>query len=151
MKVRDVMNSEVTSCQQDDSLQQAAHAMWERDIGCLPVVNPDYQPVGMITDRDICMAAFTQGNVLASMPVADTMSRDLVTCSADDTIEQVGRQLSDRQLHRLPVVKHPTGKLVGIISLNDIARAGARKRGNGVSLEEVGRTLAAICTPRTAP
>ena len=61
MKAEELMTPNVQKCSKDASLEQAARLMWESDVGCLVVTNAEDRPVGMITDRDIAMAAYTQG------------------------------------------------------------------------------------------
>jgi CBS domain-containing protein len=63
-QVQQVMTMSVYSCHVNDHLGTAAKLMWEHDCGVVPVVNDDGRAIGMLTDRDICMAAFTQGRVL---------------------------------------------------------------------------------------
>ena len=64
MKVGDLMTKDVKACSQHDSLNRAAQLMWENDCGSVPVVDSDSKVVGMLTDRDICMAAYTKGIAL---------------------------------------------------------------------------------------
>jgi len=64
MNASDVMTKTVRSCSAGDSLQRAAQLMWEGDCGSVPVVDSDNRVVGILTDRDIAMAAYTQGRPL---------------------------------------------------------------------------------------
>lgn len=64
MKVQDIMTADVETCRLDDTLDRPAAIMWERDCGVVPVVDDESRIVGMLTDRDICMAAYTQGRPL---------------------------------------------------------------------------------------
>ncbi|MGA8566253.1 MAG: CBS domain-containing protein, partial [Candidatus Binataceae bacterium] len=75
MKVKDIMTTNVRKCFTSDSLATAAQLMWEHDCGCVPVLNEDARVVGMIADRDICMAAFFQGTPLSGIKVSTVMSR----------------------------------------------------------------------------
>jgi len=118
--------------------------MWDHDIGGLPVVD-EARVVGMITDRDICIAAHTHGVPLAEIAVADAMSRTLWSCFPDDDVGSLARRMAMHQLHRMPVID-PLGRLVGIITINDLARA-ARKAGS-IAPAQVSYTLAAIACPR---
>jgi CBS domain-containing protein len=119
-RVRDVMTRSVVSCRESDSLNRAAQAMWEADCGALPVVNEHDKLVGMITDRDICMAAYTRGKPLAELAVSGAMSTHLATCRPTDTLPAVMERMAQRQIRRVPVVEED-GKLVGIVSLADLA------------------------------
>ena len=79
MNVGELMSRDVRTCATSDSLNDAARIMWEADCGCAPVVEADGTVVGMITDRDICMAAYTQGRRLMQMTVESTASKNVVT------------------------------------------------------------------------
>jgi CBS domain-containing protein len=151
MKVEQLMSRTVRTCRRDETLNRAAQLMWETDCGCVPVVDEDGRPVGMITDRDVCMAAYTQGRPLDALPVASAMARDLRSCHATDTIVEAESIMRTAQVRRLPVVD-AGGRLIGLLSLNDIVREGARVRGTrqkaAVVSDEIASTLAAICKPR---
>jgi CBS domain-containing protein len=151
MKVEQLMSRTVKTCRATETLNRAAQLMWENDCGCIPVVDDDGRAVGIVTDRDVCMAAYTQGGQLDALPVATAMARDLRSCHATDTIVEAESIMRAAQVRRLPVVD-AGGRLVGLLSLNDIAREVARQRGTkrkpAVGNEELAMTLAAICTPR---
>lgn len=149
MHVKDLMRTEVATCGPQDSTQHAAEIMWNDDIGCLPVVAPDQHVVGMITDRDICMGAYTQGRELAAIPVATVMSRNVHACAPSDSIAVAEELMRMHQVRRLPVVL--AGRLVGMLTLNDVARAAAGRRSTRSgheSLDGVATTLVRICERR---
>ncbi len=155
MNVRELMCTEVGRVTLDDHAQEAARILWECDCGIVPVVASDEagKLVGVITDRDICMAAYTQGKTLAEIPVQSAMAHDVLSCSPDDPIALVEERMRNAQVRRLPVVDS-TGRLVGMISLADIAREAGRgkraQRSGGVDPREVGDTLASITQPHAA-
>ena len=144
MKISSLIRRDVISCTTQDDLQRAAQLMWDHDIGCLPVIDAQGHVTGMITDRDICMAAYTQGMPLRAIPVALAMAKHIFSCSADDELAAVERTMSEHQIRRMPVIDDQ-GHPIGIISLNDIARAAAA---GGVPATEVTSTLAAVTAPR---
>lgn len=121
MRAQDWMTRDVRTCRPETSLNDAAHAMWQGDCGVLPVVDSDQKVIGVITDRDVCMGAYLQGKALADLPVRDAMSRAVFSCRPTDSIEDVIRCMADHQVRRVPVLD-ARGKLVGILSLNDLAR-----------------------------
>jgi len=149
MIVADLMSRGVVSCGPNDPLSRAAQLMWDADCGCLPVVDGD-RVIGIITDRDICMAAFTQGRVLSDMNVFETMAHEVFACLPDDSLAEVEAIMRLRHVRRLPVIDLD-GRLVGLLSLNDLARESMRQQGRktkDLTAEEVTATLAAICQPR---
>jgi CBS domain-containing protein len=150
MNVEMIMTREVKACRPDDTLATAAQIMWENDCGCVPVVN-DEKVLGMITDRDICISAWTQDTRLSELHVAHACSGEAYTCSPQDPIAAAEATMRAHQVRRLPVVDEG-GRLVGVLSLNDIARsaAGPERKGaapQAVTAAEVGAALAAIGEP----
>lgn len=143
MKVQHLMTKDARSCRPDDDLASAARLLWTTDCGVLPiVVGEGRRVVGMLTDRDVCMAAWTQGRPLAEIPVEVAMAQDLATCEPSDDVASVLARMRARHVRRLPVVDD-AGQLLGIISLVDIARA-AERPGAPCTLDEVGAALVAI-------
>jgi len=150
MEVRELMTREVRTCRAEDSVNEAARIMWESDCGSVPVVDTGSRLVGMVTDRDVCMAAYTQGQRLDAIPVASAMSTQVYTCRPSDGLAHVAGIMRDEQVRRLPVVD-ADGRLVGILSLNDLARRAIdeRHRGaGGITLDEVGWTLGGVSATR---
>ena len=149
--VHDIMRVRVHTCSVEDTLHRAAQIMWEKDCGCLPVVDSSRRVHAVITDRDICMAALTQGVPLASTRVASAMSRSLITCSPDDSVGAVEELMQDEQIRRVPVVD-ANGVLIGMISIGDIARfLRGRAAQAPASAARFVETVAAISEPRARP
>jgi CBS domain-containing protein len=149
--VHDIMRVRVYTCSIDDSLHRAAQIMWEKDCGCLPVIDAAHHVHAVITDRDICMAALTQGVPLAATRVSSAMSRSLTTCSPDDSVGMVEELMRRQQIRRIPVVDE-AGLLIGMISLADVARyLRARTAQAPASAAEFVDAVAAISEPRARP
>jgi CBS-domain-containing membrane protein len=147
------MTQSVRTCSPQDTLDVAARAMWEGDCGTVPVVDDSRRVVGMLTDRDICMAAYTQGKPLAAIPVASAMAKQVVSCRPDDELLIAERAMQKARVRRLPVVD-AKGRLAGILSLNDLARNTGKDRAGkprAISADEVTATLSAICEPGPGP
>ena len=145
LQVKDLMTTAVRSCHPDDTLERAAQLMWEGDVGCVPVLDAEAHVIGMVTDRDVCMAAYTQGTDLASRSVACAMSKQVFSCTPNDSVALAEERMRAVQVRRLPVVED--GRLVGLLSLNDLAiAAGNRKspKSSAPGLDEVGATLCRI-------
>lgn len=150
MKVEELMTRKVTTCRPNDTLEQAARSMWDRDCGSLPVCDDANHVVGMITDRDICMAALFAGKPLSELSVFPSMAKQVLICNPEQDISTVEKALREAQVRRVPVVDS-LGLLVGIIGLADLAREAVSERAaaeKDVTESEVGDTLAAICEPR---
>ena len=96
VRVREVMTPNPRTCGPDDTLQHAAQIMWEADCGCVPVVGADGQVLAMITDRDICMAAYTQGRPLGEILVSGAASHTVVTARESDPLETAERLTNGR-------------------------------------------------------
>lgn len=147
MKIQDIMTQPATTCMPGDPLNVPAQLMWEHDCGAVPVVDEDGSIVGMITDRDICMAAYTQGSTLQDIPVAEVMATKVFSCTADDSLDAAEKLMSDKKIRRLPVL-NGDNRPIGVVSVNDIARyAASSRKKNGVE-RALTKTLAAICEPR---
>ena len=150
MKIENLMTREVQTCHPADPLTIPAQKMWESDIGSLPVVDDDQHVVGMITDRDICMAAYTQGRSLSEIPVSVAMSKELFACTPNDSIKDAEEVLRSHQIRRLPVLNEYRNP-VGIVSLSDIIREAEHEtslKNREISTQEVTETLATISQPR---
>lgn len=153
MKVSDLMTREVKSCLADEDLNRASQIMWEEDCGVVPVVDSENRVVGVVTDRDACMAAYTRGLPLGSIRAGEAMAKEVFSCSSQDDIEKALSVMEKSQVRRLPVVDEAM-KLVGLLSLNDLAREAERPGTSGgrrLTAAQVARTLAAVCQPRRRP
>jgi len=150
MVIADLMSRNVATCKDDDRLDVAARLMWELDIGCVPVVDKQQHVIGMLTDRDVCMATYTQGKAPQHILVREAMAREVFSCLPDDNLAEAEDIMRKRRVRRLPVVDLD-GRLVGLISLNDLARESVRQQTRvqkDLTATDVSATLAAICQPR---
>jgi len=106
--------------------------------------------VGVVTDRDICIAAYTKNRPLDQIPLRELMSTDVRTCQPSDEIAEAEETMRSAQVHRLPVIDG-AGQLLGVISIADVAREAVREAGSKhqkVTVREIGETLGAISQPR---
>ena len=120
MKVCDIMTGKVVSVSQREPITAAARLMKRHNLGALPVCDDEGRLRGMVTDRDIVTRC-----VAADMDPADTMLREIMsrgirTCSSQDTVDTAAETMRKEQVRRLPVTDE--GRLVGIVSLADMAR-----------------------------
>jgi CBS domain-containing protein len=138
MRARDLMTTPAITCHVNDPLAVAAARMWDADIGVLAVVNDDGKLTGMVTDRDICMAAYTQARALDEILVHTAMATEVARASADSSIDEIERLMAKRQIRRIPIIDADE-KPIGMVSTNDLSIANAPK---------LAPTLAAICQHR---
>ena len=119
MKITDVMTTDIEKVCPTDSAQQAASFMLRADTGSIPVCDGD-KIVGMITDRDLAVRGFAKG-LGPDSQVSELMSNDVVCANCDDSVEDIARQMAERQVRRMPVIDSEQ-KLVGMVSLGDLSR-----------------------------
>jgi CBS domain-containing protein len=127
-----------------------AQIMWDSNVGAVPVLGDSGSVIGMVTDRDICMAAYTQGRALDSVRVATAMAKKVIVVQAHDPIEEAERLMQAHQVRRLPVVNGGR-RLVGILSVGDLAQRTKPDGAESVSSAELVRTIAAISETRPFP
>ncbi|HEY3499153.1 MAG TPA: CBS domain-containing protein [Polyangiaceae bacterium] len=147
MKVSELMTTNVARVRSDESLGTAAGVMWECDCGVVPVVDGSGERlIGILTDRDICMAVWSKDRAPSTITVSEAMAREVFCCSPNDSIGYAENLMRAKQIRRLPV-KGEDGRLLGILSLADIARNG--KPGvSELTPGDITTTLASIVQPR---
>jgi CBS domain-containing protein len=122
VQIVDVMTPNPRTVQPGDTLQSAAQMMDDLNVGVLPVADGG-RLVGMLTDRDIVIRSTSAGQDPRTAPVSDAMTGEARTLSADASVLDAIRMMKEQQLRRIPVVD-PDGKLIGILSLGDLADVG---------------------------
>jgi CBS domain-containing protein len=135
MLLRDVMTREIQDIPPEATLKQAAEAMRSLDVGALPVCQNN-TVIGMITDRDIAVRAVADGRDPNQAHVRDAMTRELIYCYEDDTVENAAKIMEEKQIRRLPVMDR-NQCLCGIVSLGDLATRNRDDRLSGEVLERV--------------
>jgi CBS domain-containing protein len=151
MKVENIMTRDVKLCRPEHSLNDAARLMWDHACGCVPVVDENDRVLGFLTDRDVCMAAYTRGLALSDMTVMSAMSRQVFCCRVDDTIDAAEAKMREHQVRRLPVLGFE-GRIVGIVALSDIAGEAERRKGHrskDLGADAIRSTLVAVGHVRT--
>ena len=121
MQVRDLMNPSVVSITPSESASLAARLLSRHNVGSLPVCGEDGGLWGIVTDRDIILRCVAAEEDPAQTMVRDIMTRNCATVAPGDDCREATRLMSTQQVRRLPVVEK--GKLVGVISLADLARS----------------------------
>jgi CBS domain-containing protein len=136
MEVREAMTTDVIVVTPDQTLQTAAHLMQKHDCGVLPVGEND-KLVGMITDRDMAVRAIAQGKG-PNTKVREVMTEEVKYCFDDQDLAEVMKSMGVHQIRRLPVINRGK-RLVGVVSLGDIARANGSEWQAGAALRKVAR------------
>ncbi|GCD83471.1 CBS domain-containing protein [Parageobacillus thermoglucosidasius] len=134
--VHEVMTTDVEYCTPVDNVYEAAVKMRDFNVGAIPIVDHG-QLIGMITDRDLVVRGIAAKRP-GSTPVTEVMSDKLITIAPDASVQEAAKKMADHQIRRLPVVEH--GRLVGIVSLGDLAV-------NRDSDESAGHALTEISNP----
>ncbi len=150
MKVQDIMTSDAQCCGPDTNLATAAKMMWDSDCGALPVLNVEGRVLGVITDRDICMAAATKNKPPSEITVWETTSGKVHTCRPTDNVHTALDIMKRERVRRLPVVDEE-GVLQGIIAMNDFLIAAQEAKGRSipaVSYDDVVHTMKVISAHR---
>ena len=141
MKVKDIMTTDLKTCTPDTTVAEAAHLMWDRDCGILPVVD-EGELVGVVTDRDMYIALATRNKRASEITVGEVVQTPVYTCGPDDDVQTALDTMKQHCVRRLPIEGFG-GTIMGIVSMNDIVLAsGPRKP---VRDAEVVSTLQAIC------
>ncbi len=152
MKIKEIMNRPVKSIASDKSLREAGRLMAENDCGVLPVVDQIENVVGILTDRDVCLALATEDRRPSEVLARDVMSSNVFFCRPDDEPQTALSTMQHRLVRRLPVIDED-GKLAGIVSIDDIimhASPVTAARLAEVTYGEAFSTLKAICGIRAA-
>ncbi len=145
MTIDQLMSKDVHYCAPEQTLESAAEVMWTHDCACVPVCDGDAAPrlVGMITDCDICMAALFQPEPLSRLRIRDAMTATVISCRPGDSPDEVEQVMRQRRISRVPVTSED-GRLLGIVSLADLARGAEQSAAAHATATESNGTLAAI-------
>ncbi|HEY7288535.1 MAG TPA: CBS domain-containing protein [Vicinamibacterales bacterium] len=128
MLVKDIMKKSAATCATEHDLESVVGLMRNHDCGFLPVVDSNGVVVGVITDRDICLASGSKHRPLARISVEQTMSHPVFSCFPDENLKIVLATMAKRRVRRLPVL-NKSGHLEGDLSMDDIVSAPVRRGG----------------------
>jgi len=142
MKIKDVMTTSVECVRPETTLQEAAAKMRSLNVGSLPVCEGD-RPIGIVTDRDIVIRAIAEGRDPRTARVPEVMTADLVSVSETADVKDAARLMKDRQIRRIVVID-PSKRVVGIVSLGDIAVDAHDDKMSGDVLEKVSKDAVAV-------
>jgi CBS domain-containing protein len=143
MKVREIMTEPPLTCTPETSLAVAARLLGEADYGTLPVIDAHGRLVGIITDRDICLAVARTNRNALNVAVHEVMTPKVFSALVDDDVHAALAVMKKARVRRLPV--HDTsGRLKGMLSIEDVVVRGLERR--GINTEEIVEALRAMCT-----
>jgi CBS domain-containing protein len=146
MLVKDIMNKAVATCAPETDLASVIEIMRERDCGFLPVVDSHGIVVGVVTDRDVCLAGGAKHRLLARMSVRETMSHPVFSCFPDENLKVVLATMAKHRVRRLPVL-NKSGHLQGVLSIDDIVQAPSRR--GAPTADEIVAALKGVYVHRT--
>lgn len=152
MKVEEICTRAVKSCGRETSAADAADLMWEADCGALPVVDESGRVVGVVTDRDLCMALALTGQRAGDLPIRSLLPATLRTCRLGDEARDALRTMRLYKVRRLPVVDG-AGVLQGMLSFCDLVRSSRPDAAAGpadIADEDVTLALKTICARKPA-
>lgn len=135
MKIDQVMTRDVEAISPDSSIWAAAKRMRDLNVGFMPVVEQG-QLIGVVTDRDITLRAVAEGLDPVMSTVAEVMTREVITCYADQEVEEAARVMNEHQIRRLLVLDR-NQNLVGVISLGDLAVSALDESQAGETLQNI--------------
>src|SRR5215475_10539494 len=147
MKAEDIMTRNVCTCRPESSLAQVAALMWDHDCGAMPVVDDMNRVMGMITDRDIAIAAATKGRRATDINVGEVMSGNVYACARNEDVKSALKTMRRERVRRLPVIDSD-GRLAGILSVNDIVLRAEDAKGRQapeIPYDDVMSTFKAVC------
>ena len=147
MKVKEVMTPNATAIWLTESLGDAAKLMWDNDCGVLPIIKDGRKVVGVITDRDICMAIAMRDTNPSCVSVEEVMTGQVYAVKPEDDVDEALREMQEHRIRRLPVV-NVEGELEGILSMNDILLQAKKSNGaaaDSIKYSDVVKTYQAIC------
>jgi CBS domain-containing protein len=124
MTVNDILSqkgNQVLTIEPAATLAAAVQMLAQRRIGALVVTGADHRIVGIISERDIVRVLGEKGTAVLGAPVADVMTRKVVSCARNETIAEIMERMTGGKFRHVPVVEH--GRLVGIVSIGDVVKA----------------------------
>ena len=135
MLVKELMTGAPVSLETEEPVSAAARLMRERNIGAMPVCDPDGKLVGMLTDRDIVIRCIASDRNAAETRVADIMTTGAVVAETKEPLDDALQRMEREQIRRLPVTDN--GRLVGMLTLADVARTGRHAAETAEALSKI--------------
>jgi CBS domain-containing protein len=135
MKIREIMNQKVERADPTLPISKAAEKMRDLDIGFLPICEND-KLIGTVTDRDITTKSVAQGRDPRLAPVSEIMRPEVFYCYDDQDVEEVARYMQEKEVRRM-VILNRDKRLIGVVSLGDIAKQSVEREVAGETLGKI--------------
>ncbi len=116
MRIEEIMTTDVETCKPESTLQEVASKMREINVGSIPICE-DRQLVGIVTDRDIVVRGIAE-QIPSDAPISEILSDEVITGTANLTVEEAVELMANHKIHRLPIVVNK--RIIGIVSLSDL-------------------------------
>jgi CBS domain-containing protein len=142
--VRHLMSEAPKTLSPERTVADAAGLMEQYDVGVIPLADRDGTLMGVVTDRDLVLRVLAKGRDPRETTLGDVATTNVVTTSPDTNVAEARELMSEHRIRRLPVVKD--GRMVGILSLGDVAVADPSKRAVGEVLDEVSESPSTMDT-----
>ncbi len=139
MLVKDIMTKNPITANQTDSAARAARLLSRHNIGAVPVLGDNGRLRGMVTDRDLTLRCIAAENDPDETTLREVMSRSIITCDAAESLEDAVKKMEVAQIRRLPVTEN--GKVVGMLTLGDIAKRRDCQKLSAHALSEISSNL----------
>ncbi len=146
-RLEQIMTTPPQTCHASDSLETALRRMWDHDCGFVPIVSEvALELEGVVTDRDASIALWSRGEPAANISLQSVLQRNVVCAGPEDRVARAHELMREHQVRRLPIIGDRQ-QVLGIVSVNDLARHAARLTGpdHAIAMQEVGETIAAVC------
>lgn len=146
MKVKEIMTPGAQAIWLTESLADAAKMMWDNDCGILPIIKDGRKVIGVITDRDICMASAMRDAHPSAISVEEVMTGRVFSVKPEDNVDEALQTMQEHRVRRLPVI-NPEGELEGVVSMNDVllhAKAADEVEDGCIDYADVVKTYQAI-------
>jgi CBS domain-containing protein len=150
MKVKDAMVRSPISCSPNSNLGVAAELLWKQNCGILPVVNAERRVVGIMTDRDMCIALGTRNLLPGQILVKEVMTGKVHSCKLEEDVHSALETMARERVRRLPVIDNK-GLLQGILSMDDVVlhvEGASQMNATGLTQKDVVDTLKRIYRPQ---
>jgi CBS domain-containing protein len=131
------MTPDPACCRPDTPIRDVAQMMVTNDCGEVPVCDEARKPIGVVTDRDVVCRLVAKGHDPLHATASECMSRRIITCTPETSIEECAQRMESHQIRRMPVVE-ASEAICGMVSQADLARKAPRRVAAAI-VEEVSK------------